>query len=376
VRLAKGVLYTMTISKLNILGATALACGFASGGVRTFGQIGDLGRSQQPPVAKGTASRLAEGIKSDSAKAVSRLADVMKRHPARLGADRGDGYQVYMLDLVEGGMTLIADEPVRDCVYSGIPRWSYDGNRIVFDTSGDQRRSARLMAIEARDGRPTFTDLGAGNFPTISPDDKWIAFSIYPGAEPEAEAGVWLMHSDGSERRWIGGSGAPSWSPDGRQFLINSNSLPNESTVLNFETKDGGVVEVSGHQIFSWPSWAGPGTLVSALATNGEANSIALLDVRKPAEAKIIEVLWKRGGDLDVAPRWPVYQPDKRRCVFVGEEPTMRTLYSVQPGESLRARRMEVVEHQRPAQQHHIAGLSFSPDGRYLLFSANRPERK
>jgi hypothetical protein len=44
------------------------------------------------------------------------------------------------------------------------------------------------MAIEARDGRPTFTDLGAGNFPTISPDDKWIAFSLYPGAEPKAEA--------------------------------------------------------------------------------------------------------------------------------------------------------------------------------------------
>ncbi len=151
------------------------------------------------------------------------------------------------------------------------------------------------MAIEARDGRPAFTDLGAGNFPTISPDDKWIAFALYPGAEPKAEAGVWLLHADGSERRWIGGSGAPSWSPDGHQFLINSNSLPNESTVLNFDTKDGGVVEVSGHQIFSWPSWAGPGTLVSALATNGEANSIALLDVRKPAEAKIIEVLWKRG---------------------------------------------------------------------------------
>ena len=178
---------------------------------------------------------------------------------------------------------------------------------------------------------------------------------------------MWLMHADGSDRRWIGGSEAPSWSLDGRQFLINSNSLPSEPTVLNFDTKDGGVIEVSGHQIFSWPSWAGPGTLVSALATNGEANEIALLDVRKPGEAKIIEVLWKRGGELDVKPRWPVYQPDTRRCVFVGEEPTKRTLYSIQRGESRRAKRMEVVEHQRPGQQHHIAGLSFSPDGRYLL---------
>ena len=145
---------------------------------------------------------------------------------------------------------------------------------------------------------------------------------------------------------------------------------------MNLETKEGGVVEVPGHEIFSWPSWAGPGTLVSALATKGEANSIALLDVRKPAQAKMIEVLWRRGDDLDVTPRWPVYQPDKRRCFFVGEEPMQRTLYMIQRGESLRAKRLEVVEHQRPGHHQQLAGLTFSPDGRYLLFSANRPDRK
>ena len=80
--LADWVLYTMTISKRNILGATAMACGFALGGVRTFGQTGGLGNSQQPPVAKETASRIAERTKADSAKAVSRLADVLKHHPA------------------------------------------------------------------------------------------------------------------------------------------------------------------------------------------------------------------------------------------------------------------------------------------------------
>ena len=33
------------------------------------------------------------------------------------------------------------------------------------------------------------------------------------------------------------------------------------------------------------------------------SDSIALLDVGKPAGAKILEVLWKRGDDLDVTPR-------------------------------------------------------------------------
>jgi hypothetical protein len=116
--------------------------------------------------------------------------------------------------------------------------------------------------------------------------------------------------------------------------------------------------------------------LVSAIATNGEADSIALLDVRKPAETKIIEVLWKRDRGLHIIPRWPVIGPDKRRCYFVGEQSTKRMLYSVERGESLRATPMKVVEFSRPGQHQQLAGLSFSPDGRYLLFSANRLERE
>ena len=62
---------------------------------------------------------------------------------------------------------------------------------------------------------------------------------------------------------------------------------------------------------------------MSALAPKDkyEGDSIALLDVRKPGEAKIIEVLWKRDADLDVIPRWPVFRPGTRQCFFEGEEP-------------------------------------------------------
>ena len=52
-----------------------------------------------------------------------------------------------------------------------------------------------------------------------------------------------------------------------------------------------------------------------------EGDSIALLDVREPAEAKIIELLWKRNADLDVIPRWPVFRPGTNQCFFEGVEP-------------------------------------------------------
>jgi len=39
------------------------------------------------------------------------------------------------------------------------------------------------MSIEIRDARTTFTDLGLGNCPTFSPDDKKIACMLNPGAQ-------------------------------------------------------------------------------------------------------------------------------------------------------------------------------------------------
>ena len=196
---------------------------------------------------------------------------------------------------------------------------------------------------------------------------------LHAGIEAGAGGGVWMMHADGSGRHHVGDFGSPFWSPDGREFLINSYSLPTTSTVINLETREVGVIEVPEHQIFSWPSWAGPGTVATALAPKEkyEGDSIALLDVHEPAEAKILEILWKRSADLDVTPRWPVFRPGTRQCFFEGVEGDKRTIYSVQRGESLRAKHMGVVGHQhgpRPA----LGSLSFSPDGRYLLLDANR----
>jgi RNA polymerase sigma factor (sigma-70 family) len=430
--LARGVLHIMTIPKLKILVATAMACGLTWGGLQTFGQFGSRTESRRPDgtvagadesqsaltrsvdrlesaldesarrnaemrktlrdlraqvkaltagrppaIVKSAATLFAEGIESDTIRAVGRLAEALKRHPPRLARDLGWNYETYMLDLVEGGTTLVADEPIPGNICSGMPVWSHDGSRIVFDTTGTEWPLGRLVAIEARDGRPTYTELGAGNHPTFSPDDGRIAFLLHPGGEPGSQPGIWVMRANGSGRRLVGEFGAPFWSPDGREFLINSYADRPASTVINLEAKEGGPVKVAGHQILSWPSWAGPGTLVSALATDGEPESIALLDVRKPGEAKVIEVLWKRSQDLDVVPRWPVYRHDTRRCYFVGAEPRKRTIYTVRRGEPQKARSMGVIEHFRPGMQaQQLGGLSSSPDGRYLLFQAHRPERE
>ncbi len=278
--------------------------------------------------------------------------------------------QLYVLDLVEGGTTLVADEPARGlALCGGPPKWSHDGKRIIFSaTPGNEVRRSRLMALDVRDGHPTYTDLGPGNCPTFSGDDRKIAFLLNPGNELGADSGVWVMQADGSQRRRLGEYGVPFWSPDGREFLLLGFGDFPQAIVMSFEKVTDGTVEVPGYRIFSWPSWAGPGTLVAALSTRAEGDTIALIDVTKPVEAKIIEVLWQRDKELDVTPRWPVYWPETRRCYFLGVEGEKRTLYYVDRGKSRRATKVEVKGHNNK-----LGGLAFSPDGRYLLIGDNRP---
>src|SRR5262249_34927403 len=241
-------------------------------------------------------ARRASQQPSPATKAVMRLAAALKRHPARLSRDPGWGYQIYVLDLIEGGTMLIVDEPIPGHLCCGRSKWSHDGRRIVFETTGGDWPRARLFAIEARDGRPSFTELGDGNNPTFSPDDRRIAFTLHAGNEAGAGGGVWMMNADGSGRHRVGDFGAPFWSPDAGALLVNSYSVRTRSTVINLETKQEDAVVVPGHQIFSWPNWAGPGMLVSPLAPKGkyQGDSIALLDIRNPAKATIRDVLWKR----------------------------------------------------------------------------------
>jgi Tol biopolymer transport system component len=298
-----------------------------------------------------------------------RLAEVLKSHPPRSASSPGTGMRLYMRDLSEGRTTPIADPSIFGLPFAEIPTWSHDGRRIVFHIQ--PRKSdwsqSRIVTIEDRDGRPDFRDLGAGCCANFSPDDRTIAFLLLSGEVPGAEGGVWLMNADGTHRRRLGGDGAPFWSPDGTQLLINNWLEPPESEVYNFATKRTTRLNVPGRTLYSWPRWAGPNLLVACLGNERAPDSIVLLDVSRPSEARVVRTLWSRSSGPDVHPRWPVVSASTGNCYFIGDAGQERTLYHLSPDTDGRVR-LTALEMGGPK----LSGLSLSPDGRYLLFAADR----
>src|SRR5262249_15344581 len=125
----------MTIPKLKTLIAAALTYVLALGGMQTFGQPSGLRETQKTAQAVADADdRQAASTRAAdvTSQAVQRFADVLKRHPARRRAAGEHRLQLYTMDLVEGGTTLLADEPDPGLDYCNAPEWSHDGTRIVF----------------------------------------------------------------------------------------------------------------------------------------------------------------------------------------------------------------------------------------------------
>ena len=314
-----------------------------------------------------------EGGEPTPAKAVSLLVEQLRRHSPKptVAADR---LGLYMIDVTNGEVTLIADQPGPGLTQCGSPTWSNDGSKILYDaTPGTQFNLTHLEAFELVQGRLVLTELGPGNCPTFSPTNDRIAFLLNAGAVLDTESGVWMMQADGLNRRLLGTYGVPKWSPYGRQLMIISFSTPREVIVMDARPEKSGVLRIPDYKIYSVTNWAGDETIVAIIGSDdvGAGDTIALIDVGDPEHGKIKEVLWKREKGRDVKLHYPVYSPITRRCVFGLEESRGMALYSFLHGRPDPPRRLEP-----DGFDHKITGLAYSPDGRYVLFSSDRTEQR
>lgn len=137
---------------------------------------------------------------------------------------RGDGGALYLLDVARGSSTRLTDS---DDGVDTDPAWSADGRTIAFSRLvdvGTDHQNRDIFAVRVDRSAPpvALTDGDADDAgPSFSPRDDLIA---YASAEPieslPAVGRVWVMRSDGSDKRVLWRSaasdrarqGAPTWS--------------------------------------------------------------------------------------------------------------------------------------------------------------------
>ncbi len=167
------------------------------------------------------------------------------------------------------------------------------------------------------------------HYPQASPDGKKICFSVDTGAGREAVRSLWVMDSDGKNRKKLADNARePFWSPDGKVIGFLPQEFPRFSVTdyytkgMSFYHLDTGKIEehpnaAKLHHLYN-PSYAPNGKWIAATVHSGMGYGHAILLIEAKGE-KIInlnipgcrpclssdgkQIAWGSGDhDISVAP--------------------------------------------------------------------------
>jgi TolB protein len=233
-----------------------------------------------------------------------------------------------------------------------------DGNWEIFLVNPDGSNAVNL----------TRTPKEHEHYPQVSPDGKWICFSVDRGEGREAVRDLCVMEINGQGRRKLAENARePFWSPDGRTIAF----LPQEFSkfnVIDFYTKGMSFCDVATgkiephvnsaalHHLYN-PSWSPNGKWIAATVHAGMGYDHAIL---------LIEA---RGGkiiDLKIPGCRPCLSPDGTQIAWgAGDHEIAVAPLDLDADEP----RVGEWRLRIKAEKDEIYHVDWSPDNRYLVFS-------
>lgn len=125
-----------------------------------------------------------------------------------IGTSRND---IYKINVNTGDL-----QQLTDTGYNRFPKWSPDGDRILFYSLRKEENDLFLMKSNGKSVRRVRERRFGGGQPTWSPDGKQIAYRM----TDLAGIGIYIMTDDGQNNRRITPENTwgynPAWSPDGQ----------------------------------------------------------------------------------------------------------------------------------------------------------------
>lgn len=209
--------------------------------------------------------------------------------------------------------------------YSSItlsPAWHPSGEKIAFTSYKDGEQRIYELDLRTRRERalPAVRD-GGYITPEYAPDGQTIAFSVSGGTRSGLFSYNWerdccLAHLSGGPR-WDDLS--PSYSPDGRRMVFNTNRFGTQVPQIMLMPAQGGDAEtLSPYEYgrggyYSAPEWSPVGDLVAFHGAIRRGTYHILVADLRDGGRRLRQLTWE-GNNED-----PSWAPDGRHLVFVGE---------------------------------------------------------